>query len=112
MFNFAAQNAGLSQPKKKPTKRGRKPSGKPGSDHLTKLQQAHGTGDVKSAVTHALNYANAATKHLKGAGATAADPVDMASADSPPPTAPSAPSSNGRAALAKLAMSRKKIPTI
>src|SRR5205085_2033062 len=51
-------NLGLTT-KKKSTHRGRKPSAKPGAQHLSALTQAHGRSDLKTAKVAALNYAKA-----------------------------------------------------
>lgn len=111
MFNMTAQNMGMSQPAKKKTKRGRKASTKPGADHLSKLQQAHGAGDLHGAKLHALNFANALTKHLK-APATPDQPMSMDADDpsiGPPPAPPAAPAQpDRRAQLARLALTRRK----
>lgn len=96
---------------KKPTKRGRKPSGKPGSDHLSKLQEAHGKGDHKSARLHALNYAKATSRYES----ETAEPVGESEEMDVPRgtmnangTPPNVPKPTDRTALAKLAMRRKK----
>jgi len=84
--------------------RGRKPSGKPGAKHLDALRVAHGKGDFKAAKTHALNYAKAV--HSQNAEPDADDAVDMMAAHATPPT------SDARARLAKLAMSRRSKPPV
>lgn len=83
------------------THRGRKPSGKPGATHLDALQKAHGSGDFKSAKTHALNYANACTKH----GTPEQEAAFHGTTETT--TAPN-PINPRRAQLAKLVMGRKK----
>jgi hypothetical protein len=84
-------------------RRGVKRSGKPGANHLIALQHAHGKGDFKSAKTHALNYAKAVhSEASESPEEETSEPGSMAAAEqeTPPP--------NKRAALAKLAMSRRK----
>lgn len=108
-------------PKKKPTHRGGKPRGKPGSSHLASLQAAHGKGDFKAAKVHALNYANAIHKSTTGSppnavgmpnepndGAIAATGSDTATEQTGISPTPPAAASNNRATLAKLAMSLRK----
>ncbi len=106
-MEYGASVMGLPSgtPAKKATHRGRKKSGKPGAEHLSKLQQAHGAGDFASAKTHALNYAKAAHQH------TPSDEAEMPGVTEEPDALPvaAAPSQpNRRAQLAKLAMTRKK----
>lgn len=106
MHDIAAAATGMPSGKKK-THRGRKPSGKPGADHLSNLQRAHGSGDLKAAKRHALDYAKAVHSHSEP---DADDATAMPGAAAPPvaKAPPSNPPSNPRAALAKLAMSRRK----
>lgn len=75
---------------KKATRRGRKPSTKPGASHLSALTLAHGKGDLKAAKTHALNYAKAAHQAMMGTGGTAtvepdADDISGEPGDGPAP---------------------------
>lgn len=111
-FGVASAVTGLPRGKKK-THRGRKPSGKPGAEHLANLQKAHGAGDHKSARRHALEYAKATRKHESDSEDEEA--MEMVQ-PGPPPSVHDTPIStpikkpglDRRAALAKLAMSRKK----
>lgn len=110
-MGFASSITGLPTGKKKKTHRGRKASGKPGSDHLAALQKAHGAGDFKAAKIHALNYAKSAHKH----GADDEEEAMEMVQPGPPPSVTDLPSAKApqpppdrRAMLAKLAMGRKK----
>ncbi len=114
--SVAQEFTGDAPPRKK-TKRGRKPSGKPGSEHIAALQKAHGAGDFKAAKTAALNYAKAAHAHVGTNDSTVAPTnsppmveTDFGADTATPPgqsdIAPAKP--DRRAALAKIAMSRKK----
>lgn len=98
------------KPMKKKAHRGRKPSTKPGSKHLSALQKAHGEGKHAEAKVHALNYANAVHKHLAGM-MDEAEPMGMAEepellAMGKPSAMPKPP--DRRAQLARIAMSRRK----
>lgn len=114
-MNFASALTGL--PVKKPHVRGRKPSSKPGAQHLGLLQKAHAAGDMKAARTHALNYARASMM-APGGAPTAPTPgiddetdegMDMPTMAAPKaPVMPKAPVPNNRAALATMLMSRAK----
>lgn len=115
--SIASQMTGLPTGKPKHA-RGNKGSGKPFASHVGLIQKAHGAGDLHGVKVHALNLANAVTKHLKAA-APVPEPVGDDSETFPAMTQPSpqmsvndtpapAPASNSRAMLAKLAMSRRK----
>lgn len=105
-LQLASSVTGL--PNKKATRRGRKPSGKPGADHLAKLQAAHGQGDHKSARRHALDYAKATSRFESEAD----EPVGAKEEVDVPAGAmqanASAPKKSDRASLARLALGRKK----
>lgn len=101
-------------PPKKKTHRGRKPSGKPGAQHLSALQLAHGKGDTKGAHRAALDYAKELTKHHKGMSEPDADemggPSDNDMDDRMTIATPVKKAPDSRAALAKLAMRKKSVP--
>lgn len=108
MNSLHGMNMGMPMGKK-PTHRGRKPSGKPGAQHLSALTAAHGKGDFKAAQHAALNYANAAVKHLKGQaqmepGMADVTPVQQVSVNQPStmPAKPAGPS------MARMAMLKRK----
>ena len=123
MFPNTAASAftGLPAKKKKPTHRGRKPSGKPGANHLDLLNKAHSAGDHAMARTHALNYAKAtmgsagpaqpaSVADASTAGGPDNDADDVMSNASPSVvSAASTPKpAFNRSALAKVAMGRKR----
>lgn len=107
-----AMHLGLA-PKKK-ARRTRKPSGKPGAEHISKLMAAHGAGDLKSAKSHALNYAKA----IHGAMGQPAGEADAMQAPEPalPVKAPSIVSAGmpgakpPGASMARMAMMKRKKP--
>jgi len=111
MNALQSMNIGMPPSKKKKTHRGRKPSTKPGAQHLAALTQAHGAGNLQGAKTAALSYANAVHKHMTGmASMTEPDadetggPPDLDADDTTPPTppAPKAPSMARQAMMARL----------
>lgn len=126
-FQVASQMTGLPTKKPKPKHvRGNKGSGKPFASHIGAIQKAHGSGDLAGLKSHALNLANAVHKHLTSVQ-TPPDETDipgMAQSQDEPEvfpamaqpskqmsvksTPPGTPTSNSRATLAKLAMSRRK----
>lgn len=115
MNAFQSMNMGLGAKKPtKPTHRGRKPSGKPGAQHMGALVAAHGKGDFHGAKIAALNYAKAMTQHLSGLGAAATggtetDPMDVGQTAVAPAAPPitSAPKPAGPS-MAQRAMMKKK----
>lgn len=117
---FQSMNMGLGAKKApKPTHRGRKPSGKPGAQHLSAQTAAHGKGDFAGAKSAALNYANAIHKHMLGLGAAQTggdetEPMDsgqeeMAEAQPPIVSAPktTTPSGPSMAQRAMMKMGKK-----
>ncbi len=121
-MSLASQMTGL--PMKKPTHRGRKPSGKPGASHLAALQAAHGAGNLAQAKTHALNYAKAVHQSMAGTAGSASGPdepdvtgsldeAEPASMMAIPPAKPVAPKASAApnprlVQLAQIAKGRKK----
>lgn len=101
MNSMQSMNMGI--PQKKKTHRGRKPSTKPGADHLSKLTQAHGANDHHGAKVHALNYAKAMTKHMGTMPEEVGSVGDVASPAKAAPvsTAPAAQS------MARMAMMKR-----
>ena len=114
-LQLGASMTGL--PSKKPTRRGRKKSGKPGADHLAKLQVAHGKGDHKAARRHALDYAKATRKMESpyaeanegpvGAKEEMDEPMGAMNANDTPPLPKAAPKTS-KAVLAALALKRMR----
>jgi hypothetical protein len=113
----AAAHLGVSA--SKPKKKKHSGRGKPGASHLAQLTQAHGQGQFQQAKVHALNYANAVTKHLTGTPTPMADNAaddsetdDMTPTPAAPPStaAPSAPSgsSSGVSKLSQFAAMMRK----
>lgn len=97
-FNSLSAMTGMpSGQKKKPTRRGRKPSGKPGASHHAAMNQAYAAGDHAKAKSHALNFAKALHTHMTGAvqpDAAIADPADQGMSPAPaamPAAKPPAP---------------------
>jgi hypothetical protein len=85
--SVAREFVGDGPPKKSGVRRGRKPSTKPGAQHLGALQKAHAAGDFKAAKTHALNFANALHAHMSSMTAGVASGAGGPTGLNAPPTA-------------------------